>query len=177
MVSFQLIGSLRRTEVGWAGKNVAKMLAVHEISAGFFDVRLELVEAIDPSSPAGLHIAVLLHRNHSKVVFFVDPDLWRKLKRWQLILIFRFRKFQQKSAYQEVLLVVVPDASGIGPVSGHTGGGKKRRNGLVEEEVVSDQLLLGGVGHFVKREVLAYAKKFIIFSRIKLTLKIAIESI
>ena len=93
------------------------------------------------------------------------------------ILIFRFRRFQEKSAYQEVLLVVVPDASGIGSVSGHTGGDKKRRNWLVEEEVVSDQLLLGRVRHFVKREVLAYSSYFMIFSRIKFTLKVAIKSI
>ena len=51
------------------------MLAVHEVSASFLDVSLELVKAIDPSSPAGLHVAVLLHGNDSKVIFLVDPDL------------------------------------------------------------------------------------------------------
>ena len=62
----------------------------------------------------------------------------------------------EKRSYQEVLLVVVPDTSGIGPVSGHTSGGKKWRNRLVKEEVISNQLLLRGVGHFIKGEVLAF---------------------
>jgi len=148
IVEFSMLGELfelhvnassdTSSKIGWAGKNVSKMLAVHEISAGFLDVSFELVKSIDPSFPASLHITIFLHRNDSEMVFFVDPD-------------------------QKVFLVVVPDTSGIGPVSGHTSGGKKWRNRLVKEEVISNQLLLRGVGHFIKGEVLAF--------------KIAVESI
>ena len=80
------------TKVGWAGENVAKMLAVHEVSAGLLDVGLELVESVDPSSPAGLHIAVLLHGDHSEVVFLVDPDLNKSvhLSKFQEVLTKKF---------------------------------------------------------------------------------------
>ena len=55
---------------------------------------------------------------------------------------------------QEGLGVVVPDTTGIGPVTGHAGAGEERRHGLVEEEVIGDQLILLGVGHLGKRVVL-----------------------
>ena len=55
---------------------------------------------------------------------------------------------------EEGLGVVVPDATSIGPVAGHTGTGEERRDGLVEEEVVVDKLVLLGVGHLGKGEVL-----------------------
>merc|ERR1719385_568090 len=55
---------------------------------------------------------------------------------------------------QDLLGVVVPDTTGIGPVTGHAGAGEERRHGLVEEEVIGDQLILLGVGHLGKRVVL-----------------------
>merc|ERR1719374_485507 len=55
---------------------------------------------------------------------------------------------------QEGLGIVVPDTLGIGPVAGHTGAGEEGRHGLVEEEVIVDQLILLGVGHLGKRVVL-----------------------
>ena len=123
------------------------MFAVHEVSSLLLDVGLELVESVDPSSPAGLHVTVLLHGNDSEVIFFVDPDLET------------INGDREKTGdYQEVLVVIVPDTSGIGPVSSHTSGGEEGRNGLVEEEVIGDELLLGGVGHFVEREILALEK-------------------
>lgn len=128
------------------------MLAVHEVSAGLLDVGLELVESVDPSSPASLHIAVLLHGDHSEVVFLVDPDLNKSVHLSKLR--------EERSSYQEVLLVVVPDTSGIGPVSRHTSRCQERRDRLVEEEVVGDELLLCLVGHFVQWEVLALMFSF-----------------
>jgi len=64
------------------------------------------------------------------VIFFVDPN-------------------------EEVLLIVVPDTSRVGPVSGHSSGGKEGRNWFVKEEVVSDELVLVLFGHVGKTVVLA----------------------
>ena len=61
----------------------------------------------------------------------------------------------EKFTYQEVLVVIVPDATGVRPVTGHTGASEECRDGLVKEEVVGNELLLGGVGHFVKWVVFA----------------------
>ena len=40
-----------------------------------------------------------------------------------------------------------PDASAVGPVTGHAGASQQGRDGLVEQEVIVDQLVLLGVGH------------------------------
>jgi len=48
-----------------------------------------------------------------------------------------------------------PDASAVGPVTGHSGAGQQGGHGLVKQEVISDQLLLLGVGHAVQRVVLS----------------------
>ena len=64
-----------RTEVGWAGKNVTKMVGVHVFGTSFLDVVFELLETTSPSLPAGLHITILLHGNDAEMIFFVDPDL------------------------------------------------------------------------------------------------------
>lgn len=48
-----------------------------------------------------------------------------------------------------------PDAAGVGPVPGHARGQQQRRHGLVEEEVVIDELLLLRVRHALERVVLA----------------------
>ena len=55
---------------------------------------------------------------------------------------------------QEGLGVVVPDTATVGPVTGHTGAGEERRDGLVKEEVIVDQLILLGIGHLGKGVVL-----------------------
>ena len=48
-----------------------------------------------------------------------------------------------------------PDPSGVGPVAGHPGARQERRDGLVKQEVVGNQLLLLGIGHGLQRVVLA----------------------
>ncbi len=48
-----------------------------------------------------------------------------------------------------------PDAAAVGPVARHAGAGQERRHGLVEQEVVSDQLVLVSLGHGRQRVVLA----------------------
>merc|ERR1712002_1181197 len=55
---------------------------------------------------------------------------------------------------QEGLGVVVPDATTVGPVAGHAGAGEEGRDGLVEEEVVVDELILLRVSHLRQGVVL-----------------------
>ena len=57
------------------------------------------------------------------------------------------------NTYEEVLFVIVPDTTTVWPVTGHTGASEEWGNWFVEEEVVSDQLVLSGFGHFVKWEI------------------------
>ena len=40
-----------------------------------------------------------------------------------------------------------PDASAIGPVTGHASAGQQGGHGLVEQEVIIDQLILLGIAH------------------------------
>jgi len=118
------------TQVGWASENVSEVLVPHEIVAAGLDGRLKLVQTVAESCEDLLHVAVLLHGNNSDVVLFVDPD-------------------------EEVFGSVVPDTSGIGPVTGHTGAGEKWRYWLVKEKVVVDELVLFGLGHLAKGVVLS----------------------
>ncbi len=53
------------------------------------------------------------------------------------------------------LVCVSPDASAVGPVTGHTSTGQQGGHGLVKQEVISDQLLLLGVSHASQGVVLA----------------------
>ena len=69
------------------------MLVPHNFIATFLEVGFELLQTVAESGEDGLHVTILLHRNDSEMIFFVDPD-------------------------EEILLVVVPDTSGVGPVSG-----------------------------------------------------------
>ena len=57
--------------------------------------------------------------------------------------------------YEEVLFVVVPDTTTVWPVTCHTGASEEWGNWFVEEEMISDQLILSGFGHFVKWEIFA----------------------
>ena len=110
------------TQVGWASQNVAKVLVPHNFVAVFGQVGLELLQTVAESGENGLDVAALLHGDDTEVVLLVDPD-------------------------QEVLGLIVPDAAGVGPVTGHTGTGQKWRNWLVEKEVIVDELVLLSLGH------------------------------
>lgn len=52
-------------------------------------------------------------------------------------------------------LCLSPDASAIGPVTGHTSTGQQGGHRLVKQEVVSNQLLLLSVGHACQGVVLS----------------------
>merc|ERR1719342_1013543 len=122
-------GAEASSQVGWAGQDVAEMLVPHVRVAALLHQGLDLGQALAETLEDSLDVTTLLHRDDTEMVLLVDPD-------------------------QEGLGIVVPDATSIGPVAGHTGAGEERRDGLVEEEVIVDQLILLGVGHLGKRVVL-----------------------
>lgn len=77
-----------------------------------------------------LHVATLLHGNDTQMILFIHPD-------------------------QEGLVVIVPDASCIRPVTSHTGSQQQWGDRLVKQEVVSNQLFLLFVSHVLQWVVLA----------------------
>jgi len=87
--------------------------------------RLNLSGGCSKSRENSSDISTLLHRNNSQLVFFIDPD-------------------------EEGLLVVVEDSSSLRPVSVETTGLKESVT-FLEEEVVSDQLVLLSFSHGSKR--------------------------
>jgi len=123
-------GAEASSQVGWAGQDVAEMLVPHVRVAALLHQGLDLGQALAETLEDSLDITTLLHGDDAEMVLLVDPD-------------------------QEGLGVVMPDTATVGPVTGHTGAGEEGRDGLVEEEVIGDQLILLGVGHLGKRVVLA----------------------
>jgi len=123
-------GAKTSSQVRWAGQDVAEMLVPHVRVAALLHQGLDLGQALAETSEDTLDVTTLLHGDDAEMILLVDPD-------------------------QEGLGVVVPDTTGIGPVAGHTGAGEERRDGLVEKEVIGDQLILLGIGHLGKRVVLA----------------------
>jgi len=87
-----------------------------------FDSSLEFVQTIAPSGEYLFDVTVFLHGDNSNVVFFVDPN-------------------------EKVFGAVVPDTSGVWPVSGHAGSEQKRGNWFIEQKVVVDKLVLFSFGH------------------------------
>ena len=83
------------------------MLRVHEVVSLVLQALLNLSSGLGESLDDLLDVVALLHRHNSHLIFLVDPD-------------------------EEVLVVVVEDASGIGPVSAAAGGKKKSRVGLLK---------------------------------------------
>merc|ERR1719295_141754 len=122
-------GTETSSQVGWAGQDVAEMLVPHVRVAALLHQGLDLGQALAETLEDSLDVTTLLHGDDAEMVLLVDPD-------------------------QEGLGIVVPDATSIGPVAGHTSAGEERRDGLVEEEVIVDQLILLGVSHLGKRVVL-----------------------
>jgi len=123
-------GAKSGSQVGWASQDVAEMLVPHVRVTALLHEGLDLGQALAETTEDTLDVTALLHGDDAEMILLVDPD-------------------------QEGLGVVVPDTTGIGPVTGHAGAGEERRHGLVEEEVIGDQLILLGVGHLGKRVVLA----------------------
>jgi len=118
------------SQVGGAGQDVTKMLGPHELPAFLSNVLLHLLETVTESLEHTLDVATLLHGDDTSVVLLVDPD-------------------------EEVLGFVVPDTTGIGPVTSHTRAQEEGRYRLVKQEVVVDKLLLFCLCHLAQRIVLA----------------------
>jgi len=123
-------GAETSAQVRGAGQDVAEMLVPHVGVAALLHQGLDLGQALAETLEDSLDITTLLHGDDAEMVLLVDPD-------------------------QEGLGVVMPDTATVGPVTGHTGAGEEGRDGLVEEEVIVDQLILLGVGHLGKGVVLA----------------------
>merc|ERR1719309_377595 len=118
------------TKIGGAGEDVAEMLVPHEAVVVLLEDLLNLLQA-NTETPEDLpHVAALLHGDDTQVILLVHPD-------------------------QEGFVVVVPDASGVRPVTGHTSAGQQGRDRLVKQEVISDQLLLLGISHGLQGVVLS----------------------
>merc|ERR1711931_511874 len=118
------------SQVGGAGEHVSQMLVPHEAVVVLLEDLLNLQQAGAEASEHLLHVASLLHGDDTETILLIHPD-------------------------EEGLLVVVPDASAVGPVTGHSGAGQQGRHGLVKQEVVVDQLILLGVSHGLQGVVLS----------------------
>jgi len=112
------------SEVGWASKDPAEMLRVHEVVSLVLQALLNLSSGLGESLDDLLDVVALLHRHNSHLIFLVDPD-------------------------KEVLVVVVEDASGIGPVAAASGRKEESGVGLLEEVSSVSERLLFFVGHTV----------------------------
>jgi len=123
-------GTETSSEIGWASEDESEMLIPHVLVPTLLHEGLDLGQALAETPEDALDVSTLLHRDDSQVILLVDPD-------------------------QEGLGVVVPDATTVGPVTGHTSAGEEGRDGLVEEEVVVDQLILLSVRHLRQGVVLA----------------------
>jgi len=122
-------GTETGSQVGWAGQDVAEMLVPHVRVTALLHQGLDLGKTLAETLEDTLDITALLHGDDAEMILLVDPD-------------------------KEGLGVVVPDTAAVGPVAGHAGAGEEGRDGLVEEEVIGDQLILLGVGHLGKGVVL-----------------------
>lgn len=60
-----------------------------------------------------------------------------------------------RTQINSVCLCLSPDASAVGPVTGHTSTGEQGGHGLVKQEVISDQLLLLGISHALQGIILS----------------------
>merc|ERR1719167_1959231 len=109
-------GTKTSSQVGWAGQDVAEMLVPHVRVAALLHQGLDLGKTLAEASEDTLDITTLLHGDNAEMILLVDPD-------------------------EEGLGVVVPDTAAVGPVAGHAGAGEEGRDGLVEEEVIGDQLI------------------------------------
>merc|ERR1712121_430127 len=117
-------------EVGGACADVAQALVVHEgVAPGFHQI-LDLSHTASEAAEHSLHVSTLLHGDDTDVILLVHPD-------------------------KEVLVVVVPDATTLWPITGTARGREEGTGRLLKQEVVVDELLHGLVVHGGQGVVLA----------------------
>jgi hypothetical protein len=117
-------GTHAGTEVGGAGRDVAEVVVVGELG-DFLDLGGGDGEALEDLADVG----ALLHGDDAELVLFVDP-------------------------HEEGLVVVVENATSLGPLTLKTAGLEVLVSAL-EKEVVGDEGVALGVGHRGERIVLA----------------------
>jgi len=118
------------SQVGGAGAQVSETLVMHELMSLSLHQVLYLSQTTCEAAEDLLHVATLLHGDDTDVILLVHPD-------------------------KEVLIVVVPYTTAVGPVTGASGSGEKHTGGLLKQEVVIDELLHDLVIHTEQRVVLA----------------------
>ena len=82
------------TEIRRASQNETQMCVPHEFVSVIFDIIFEECEAITKACEHTAHVSAGFHGDDPNVVFFVYP-------------------------HQKVLVLVVPDSAGVGPVTCH----------------------------------------------------------
>jgi len=121
-------GSHASSKVSWAGVDVTIPFIQHEIMTRFLLDRI--LHSLDTSCQSVEHllnVTSLLHGNYSQLILFVDPS-------------------------QEGLVLVVEDATTLGPVSLHASNLEIWVSGH-EEEVIIHQLLPHLLAHASERKV------------------------
>jgi len=121
-------GSHASSKVSWASMDVTISFIQHEIMTRFLlDGILDSLDSSCQPVEHLLDVASLLHRNDSQLILFVDPG-------------------------QEGLVLVVEDATTLGPVSLHASN-LEIWVSRHEEEVIINQLLSHLLAHSSKRKV------------------------
>mmetsp|Transcript_31508 Transcript_31508/g.68707 ORF Transcript_31508/g.68707 Transcript_31508/m.68707 type:complete len:229 (-) Transcript_31508:673-1359(-) len=118
-------------DIGRTGGDISEMVVVGVSKAISLKRFLDGVDSTSPSGEHFLDISTILHGDASDVVLLVHP-------------------------HEEGLLHVVEDSSGIRPITTSSTVSKHvARTGLLEKEVVIDELLLFLLGHVSEGVVLA----------------------
>jgi len=117
-------------QVGWAGAKVSETLVMHELMSLLLHQVLDLSQTTSEAAEDLLHVATLLHGDDTNMILLINPD-------------------------KEVLVIVVPYTTTVGPVTGASGSGEKSTGGLLKQEVVIDELFHDLVIHAKEGVVLA----------------------
>ena len=112
------------TKIGWARGDVTKVLIVSETSDS-----LNMSCSFGKAGKHSSDISSILHRNDSKLIFFIDP-------------------------HKEGLVIVMEDSSSSWPISIESTGFEEPIS-FLEQEMILNQLLLVLRCHSCKRVVLA----------------------
>lgn len=124
-------GAQTRAEVGRARADEPVVVVVHELPALSLDAGLDVLNSAAEALEDGADVSAVLHADDAHVVLLIAPD-------------------------EERLVVVVEDASRRRPVaSGARSLQQRAPAGLLEEEVVRDELLLVLGRHAAERVELA----------------------
>merc|ERR1712216_414370 len=117
-------GTQASSQVGGAGEDISEVVVVHEVLALSLEHLADGVARGGEANEDVLNVVALLHGDDAHLVLLVDPA-------------------------EEVLILVVEDATGIGPVAATARGEQKSGVGLLEEVATLAEFLLLLLGHAV----------------------------